>query len=254
MDDRPIGVFDSGTGGISVLRNLIRQLPGEDFIYYGDDKNAPYGTKPEEQILKLARKDVAFLLDRNVKAIVIACNTATSAAAKTLRSEMEMPIIGMEPALKPAQLARKGGYIAVLATPATLRQRKFTELMKLYGDHAVPLPCPGLMEFAQRGETQGERLDSFLADAFRDILKLRPESAVLGCTHYVFMKQAISKALGGIPLYDGNEGTARQLKRVLEQRRMLSSRSAGSVALYTSAQSDTVIETMSRLLNMPIED
>ncbi|MCR4622273.1 MAG: glutamate racemase [Clostridiales bacterium] len=254
MDDRPIGVFDSGTGGISVLRNLIRQLPGEDFIYYGDDKNAPYGTKPEEQILKLARKDVAFLLDRNVKAIVIACNTATSAAAKTLRSEMEMPIIGVEPALKPAQLARKGGYIAVLATPATLRQRKFTELMKLYGDHAVPLPCPGLMEFAQRGETQGERLDAFLADTFRDILKLRPESAVLGCTHYVFMKQAISKALGGIPLYDGNEGTARQLKRVLEQRGLLSTRSVGSVKLCTSAQSDAVMETMSRLLDMPIED
>ena len=254
MDERPIGVFDSGTGGISVMRNLIRQLPWEDFIYFGDDMHAPYGTRPEEEILKLARGDVDFLLKKNVKAIVIACNTATSAAAKTLRSEMDMPIIGMEPALKPAQLARKGGYIAVLATPATLRQRKFLELMKLYGDHAVPLPCPGLMEFAQRGETCGDRLDTFLSETFRDILKLRPESAVLGCTHYVFMKSAISKALGGIPLYDGNEGTARQLRRVLEQKDMLCGEKTGTVSLYTSADDAATLDTMRKLLYMPIED
>ena len=254
MDDRPIGVFDSGTGGISVLRNLIRQLPCEDFIYYGDDKNAPYGTRPEEEILELARRDVDFLLEKNVKAIVIACNTATSAAAKTLRSEVDMPIIGMEPALKPAQLARKGGYIAVLATPATLRQRKFLELMEIYGDHAVPLPCPGLMEFAQRGETKGPCLEAFLAETFKDILKLHPESAVLGCTHYVFMRSEISKALGGIPLYDGNEGTARQLRRVLEQRGMLCSKKTGNVKLYTSAEDAGTLEIMRMLLDMPIEE
>ncbi|MBR4429500.1 MAG: glutamate racemase [Clostridia bacterium] len=254
MDNRPIGVFDSGTGGISVLRNLIRQLPWEDFVYYGDDKNAPYGTRPEEEILELARQDVRFLLDKNVKAIVIACNTATSAAAKALRSEMDMPIIGMEPALKPAQLARKSGYIAVLATPATLRQQKFKELMKLYGDHAVPLPCPGLMEFAQRGETEGERLENYLAETFKDILKLDPESAVLGCTHYVFMKRAISKALGWIPLFDGNEGTARQLRRVLEQRGLLCCEKEGTVDLCTSGDDGDTLDIMRRLLAMPIED
>ena len=126
--------------------------------------------------------------------------------------------------------------------------------MKLYGDHAVPLPCPGLMEFTQRGETCGDRLDTFLSETIRDILKLRPESAVLGCTHYVFMKSAISKALGGIPLYDGNEGTARQLRRVLEQKDMLCGEKTGTVSLYTSADDAATLDTMRKLLYMPIED
>ena len=126
--------------------------------------------------------------------------------------------------------------------------------MKLYGDHAVPLPCPGLMEFAQRGETKGAELEAFLAETFRDILKLHPKSAVLGCTHYVFMRNEIAKALGGIPLYDGNEGTARQLKRVLEQRGMLCSEKTGSVELYTSSEDASTLKTMRALLDMPIEE
>ncbi len=253
MDNRPIGVFDSGMGGISLLRNCVRMLPGEDFIYYGDDANAPYGTRSESEILRLVRADVDFLLSKDVKAIVIACNTATSAAAKVLRAEMEMPIIGIEPALKPAQEHRKGGSIAVLATPATIRQKKFTDLMSLYGENALPMPCPGLMEFAEKGETDSPGLDAFLQKLFEPLYGKQLDGVVLGCTHYTFLAPAIQKALPGVTLYDGNEGTARQLKRVLEQKGLLSNKNKGSVSLYTSGDEGEMLKRMNRLLNKPIE-
>lgn len=254
MDNRPIGMFDSGMGGISLLRNCIRLLPGEDFIYYGDDANAPYGTRSESEILELARADVRFLLQKDVKAIVIACNTATSAAAKTLRSEMEMPIIGIEPALKPAQEHRNGGTIAVLATPATLRQKKFADLMSLYGENAVPLPAAGLMEFAERGETDSPALTAFLKNIFAPLAGVQLDGVVLGCTHYTFLAPAIRRVLPDVALYDGNEGTARQLRRVLEQKELLSQkRENGSVRLFTSGEEEKTLACMRMLLGKTIE-
>ena len=134
MQDQPIGVFDSGVGGISVLKTMRRILPNERFIYYGDNLNAPYGTRPEAEIRSLTFDSVRVLMDRGVKALVIACNTATSAAVESLRASLELPIIGMEPALKPAALSHEGGTILVMATPATLRQKKFHDLMRHYGE------------------------------------------------------------------------------------------------------------------------
>ncbi|MBQ3168646.1 MAG: glutamate racemase [Clostridia bacterium] len=244
MRSRPIGVFDSGLGGVSVLRNMSALLPKEDFIYFGDDKNAPYGTKSEEEILRLAIDDTSFLLQKNVKAIVIACNTATSAAANHLRETLSVPVIGMEPALKPASLSRKEGVIGVMATPATLKQKKFRLLYEKYGDHAMPIPCPGLMEFAEKGILSGEEIDVFLKNLLAPYRKFPLESVVLGCTHYVFLKAAISKALPGVILYDGNEGTARQLKRVLEERNWLKETGEGSVSMYTSGDESHILPLM----------
>ena len=253
MREDPIGVFDSGIGGVSLLRNMRALLPGEDFIYFGDEKNAPYGTRPEEEILSLSRKDVEFLLRYQVKAIVIACNTATSAAAKTLRSEMTLPIIGIEPALKPAQLDRKDGMIAVLATSATLRQKKFQDLMLLYGERAFPLPCPGLMEFVERGITEGDELDAFLKKILSPLTNIQLDGVVLGCTHYSFLTKAIKKALvRPVRLYDGNEGTARQLKRVLVQHQLDRNGTNGSVRFFTSGDEEKTIPLMKKLLDMPI--
>ena len=252
MDERPIGIFDSGTGGLSVLRNMRALLPKETFIYYGDDANAPYGTRPEEDILRLAKADVDFLMGFGVKAIVIACNTATSAAAKTLRETMTIPIIGMEPALKPASLMRKDGIVAVLATPATLRQTKFQLLMEKYGEHAVSVPCAGLMEFAERGEIGGEKLEEFISKTFEPYKNIKIDAAVLGCTHYVFLKNAIQKALPGVPLVDGNEGTARQLKRILEEKDLLSADGNGEIRLFTSGDSEKMIPLMNRLLQSEV--
>lgn len=248
MKNCPIGVFDSGIGGISVLRNMRADLPREDFIYFGDDKNAPYGTRPEPEILRLAEADADFLLEKNVKAIVIACNTATSAAAAVLREKLSIPVIGMEPALKPASLFRRDGMIAVLATSATLRQEKFRHLMERYGEYAVPVPCPGLMDYVERGITEGAELDAFLRERLAPFRSYHFEAAVLGCTHYVFLKDAIQRVMPGVRLFDGNEGTSHQLRRVLSERGWLKEEGEGSVQLFSSAQNPAVIRLMQRLL------
>lgn len=249
---RPIGVFDSGIGGVSVLRNMVRLMPNEKFIYFGDDKNAPYGTRPESDILRLAQADVRFLMDKNVKAIVIACNTATSAAAAHLRATIDIPIIGMEPALKPAALNTNEGEIAVLATPATLKQEKFLRLMSIYGANAVPVPCPGLMEFVERGELSGENLDECLKNLLSPFEGHNFVSAVLGCTHYVFIASAIAKALPNVALFDGNEGTARQLRRVLNERKWLNETGEGGCEFYTSGDSEKLLPLMKSLFKAPI--
>ena len=227
MDDRAIGVFDSGVGGISVLRELARLLPDEHFIYYGDTKNAPYGTRGEEDILALTLSVAQKLLARDVKALVIACNTMTSAAAGALRDALSIPVIGMEPALKPASLARRDGRVLVMATEATLRQSKFQSLLARYGEGALLLPCPGLMEFAERGDFDSPALDAFLDALLAKHRGEKIDAAVLGCTHYVFLKRAISKALPGVPLFDGNEGAARRLRTLLFERNALSENGGG---------------------------
>ena len=151
----PIGVFDSGIGGISTLKEMIRELPREHFIYYGDTANAPYGTKSTEEVIGCVRKVVEHLQEKQIKALVIACNTATGAAAAVLRKELTIPVIAMEPALKPASEKREGGSILVMATPLTLQMEKFNLLMKKYGEGAVRVPCPGLMELVEADDGEG---------------------------------------------------------------------------------------------------
>lgn len=243
----PIGVFDSGVGGISVLAELMRTLPRERFLYYGDSLHAPYGTKPEAEVLGYVRGIMAEMMRRRVKAVVIACNTATSVAAATLRAELDLPIIGMEPALKPASEIRHGGQILVLATPVTLRLQKFQALMARYGEGAVPLPCPGLMELVEREAfDQAER---YLQEHFAAFDMEHVDAVVLGCTHYVFLRRVLAKILPPhIQVMDGNAGTARQLVRVLEGRGLKRLEGQGSVELETSGDPAIVVPQMKRLL------
>ncbi len=232
---------------------MTRLLPNERFVYFGDNKNAPYGTRPEEEILDLSKRCVDFLISKNAKAIVIACNTATSAAAACFRNNMDIPIIGMEPALKPASLMRKNGKIAVLATNATLRQNKFRLLMQKYGEHAFPLPAPGLVEFVERGELDGKALEAYLEGLFSPYRDIPIDGVVLGCTHYVFLKHMISKSVPGAFLVDGNEGTARQLANVLNQRGLLRTSGEGSVSFFSSADDEKIVRFMRRLYETEIE-
>lgn len=227
-------------------------LPNERFIYYGDNRNAPYGTRPEGEILALTLKSVEALLERNIKALVIACNTATSAAAHELRARLSLPIIGMEPALKPAALALGGGRILVMATPATLRQKKFQELMRQYGDRAEMLPCPGLMEFVERGEIDSPALDEYLKDRFAPFGGA--DAIVLGCTHYVFLRRAIMKAMPGALLFDGNEGTARRLQDVLRAEGLLNPTGPGSVEFVTTGEPDVFLPVFHTLYELPLND
>ncbi len=247
----PIGIFDSGVGGISVLAEAHKLMPNERFIYYGDTLHAPYGTKTVEEVKNLAEAAFDRLRLQGCKAVVIACNTATAAAAASLRAEWpEYPIIGMEPALKPASQLRHGGNVIVLATPMTLRLEKFARLMSLYGEGAVPVPCPGLPEIVENMDFKGA--ESYLRKKLKTYLNPIPDAVVLGCTHYVFLRPALQRILpSDVPVIDGNLGTARQLKRVLEQKDLLSdSVEAGECILSSSSEDEQAIQIMSKLLEL----
>ena len=250
----PIGMFDSGVGGISVLREAVRLLPNERFLFFGDTKNAPYGTKTREEVLALSRAVVETLLKRGCKAIVIACNTATSAAAATLRAEYrDIPIIAMEPALKPASLLHQDGVVLALATPGTIAGEKYAHLYALYGEGVISMPCGGLMEFAERGELDSPALHAYLSDLFRPYLGRKVEAVVLGCTHYVFLKRAIGRFFPAVPLIDGNEGTVRQLGRRLDEKNLLApAAQRGEVTLLSSGGEEPV-RLMEKLLALPNE-
>ena len=212
----PVGVFDSGAGGISVLQTMTSLLPEEDFLFYGDDLHAPYGTKSAEEVCRLSEDAIRVLLSHGAKAVVIACNTATAAAAEILRSRYGMPIIGMEPAIKPASVLRRGGIVLSMATPGTLQSEKYRRLSAKYGTGVVPLPCPGLMEFVEKGILEGETLHAYLSALFEPYRDCQVDAVVLGCTHYVFLARMIAAFFpAGTPILDGNLGTARQLERRL---------------------------------------
>lgn len=222
MDEsrRPIGVFDSGVGGISVLKELLQHLPNERFVYYADTANAPYGIKTKAQVAGLSYKIARFLIeDQQAKALIVACNTATSAAIKLLREKFSVPIIGMEPALKPAVARANGEPVLVMATPMTLREEKFQSLLSKYGqgNKIISLPCPGLVELIEAGETEGAKIKAYLEKLFSSIETTHIGAVVLGCTHYIFVRKEIACFFPtGTMIIDGNEGTAKQVKRVLE--------------------------------------
>jgi len=209
-----IAVFDSGIGGISVLSSAIKRLPQENFIYFADIAHAPYGEKTAEEVRRLMGNNCDYLLSKGIKALVIACNTATSAAAWQLRDKLSIPVLGVEPAVKPA-VAENCGKIAVLATSLTIKEEKFSHLLaELVADQQIiPLACPGLMELAEQ--------DPFSAAA-RDYLEnlLRPyadeiDAVVLGCTHYVFFRPLLAELFPYLQVYDGNQGVSRHLEKVL---------------------------------------
>ena len=248
MADRfsPIGVFDSGVGGIGTLAALRRELPQERFLFYGDTANAPYGTRSRDEVMGCINRIMDHLLAQDVKAVVIACNTATAVAAAELRARYDLPIIGIEPALKPAHEQRKEGNILVLATPMTLKLEKFRALYARYGEGAIPLPCPGLMELVEREANDEAR--RYLLELFSPYDLNAVDAVVLGCTHYVFLRPILKNILPQtVSVLDGNEGTARQLRRVLAGKDLLSD-GPGSVTLETSGNPAIVLPVMQRLL------
>lgn len=220
----PIGVFDSGVGGISVLGEMLRVLPDERFIYYGDCANAPYGSKSTERVRTLSLQAAQFLLDRGVKALVVACNTATSAAITLLRTALQIPVVGMEPALKPAIELGRPGVVLVMATPLTLREEKFKSLVNRLaaGAEIEPLSCPELVELIESGLTEGDAVRRYLSDKLSPLTGRRVAAVVLGCTHFVFVRREIASILGGeVSIVDGNAGTAKRLRTALMEGGLL---------------------------------
>ena len=250
MDHRPVGIMDSGLGGISVLGEMLRVLPNENFVYYGDTSHIPYGDKPPEKVFAYTHQAVDQLIEQGCKAVVIACNTATSVAAARLRQELTLPVIGMEPALKPAAMMPGQGRILVMATHVTLTQPKFQSLMQRYGQDAIPLPCPGLMECVEAGQMSGPRVDRLLDTLLAPYQDTPIKAVVLGCTHYPFLRGAIAAHLPpSTPLIDGSLGTARQLKRRLQEENLASDGPGGQVTFLSSMAGQQPITQMQRLLD-----
>ncbi len=249
----PIGVFDSGVGGISVLIELKKQLPNEDFIYFGDCANAPYGIKTKEEVSLLAQNAVELLLKQNVKAIVIACNTATAAAAESLREHHpELPIIGMEPAIKPACAVKLRPRVLVLATPMTLRLEKFKNLEESLSDEADfdLLPCPKLVTIVESGHLDTGEAAEYLTSLLRETALPQPDAVVLGCTHFPFLKKEIRSVFAERPpLFDGTEGTAKQLKKCLAAQGLLNMQVAQGKVIFRSSADDGKIVLMKQLFD-----
>lgn len=213
-----IGIFDSGIGGLSVLQEAYHQLPDQEFIFYADTEHVPYGLKSPEQIIGYAKDITDFLLDKGAGAIVVACNTATSVAIKSLRSTYDIPVIGMEPAVKPAVEGTERKRIMVIATPVTIREDKLKDLLhRVDGQHRVDLlAMPKLVEFAEREEFESEAVYEYVKKQFSDFDISKYCALVLGCTHFNYFKPAYRKIFGeDTLLVDGNEGTVRHLADVL---------------------------------------
>ncbi len=227
----PIAVFDSGLGGMSVLRQLILLMPQENYIYFGDSAHAPYGTKTAEEVCALTSACIEVLLKKEAKAVVLACNTATSVTVNLLREKYpRLPVIGIEPAIKPAVEAHPGGRILVLATAMTLQEQKFALLLDRYKDAAeiISLPAPGIVEFVEQGVTAGPELDAYLQELLSPFRRQKPDGIVLGCTHFPFVTESILKAIGsGVDIFDGADGTARETQRQLVLHGLLNSDAAG---------------------------
>ncbi len=238
----PIAVVDSGMGGITVLRKLHRIMPNENYIYFGDSANSPYGTKTKEEIKNLTVDAVERLMKRGAKAVVIACNTATSAAAGYLREKYpDYPFIGLEPALKPAALSSKWPRVLVLATPLTLREEKFNKLMARFEGEAefIKLPAPELVGFVERGEVETQEATEYLEGILEPYADNKVDAVVLGCTHFPFARKPIQKILGEeVLVFEGSMGAAKQCQRLLEERNLLSdSDTEGLISFENSDES-----------------
>lgn len=254
MEERelPVAVFDSGVGGISVLRELVRSMPSEHFVYFGDSANAPYGTRPTEEVRKMTLARIGELITRGAKAVVIACNTATSAAIGDLRRAYPNKIIiGVEPAVKLAAEMRPQGRILVMATDVTLRERKFRELTARFSQaHPVAeVHCPGLVERIEAGQGNGPQMEEYLRETL--IPHLTPDTAaiVLGCTHYPFVRKSVETVAGpGIAVIDGGAGTARETRRRLAEAGLLRMEGKGEVTLENSCADPQLLARMKQLL------
>lgn len=240
--DAPIGVFDSGLGGLSVLQHARNLLPAENFLYVADSGNAPYGERSADWIRARSLQLGQFLIERGAKALLIACNTATAAAAQTLRERWpDLPVIGMEPAVKPAAAATRSGVVGVLATTGTLTSARFAALLDTFGRNirVVTRSGTGLVEAVERGELDTTATRALVASHVEPLVAEGADVIVLGCTHYPFLRKAIERAGGpDVRVIDTGASVARQLSRKLEEAELLSTGTRGTERFWSSAAAD----------------
>jgi glutamate racemase len=253
----PIGVFDSGVGGLSVLREIRRELPGEDLLYVADSGHAPYGDKSAQLIEARSVAIVEFLLSQHAKAIVVACNTATGVAIKMLRARFSVPIVAMEPAVKPAATHTQSGVIGVLATSRTIASDNFAKLHERFGADVKILMqgCPGLVEQVEAGNLSGDEPRALLERYVLPLLAQQADTLVLGCTHYPFLAPLIREIAGAtVTVIDPSAAIARELRRRLASADLLSAESReGTQRFWSSAGSDTTRLVISQLWKADID-
>jgi glutamate racemase len=241
MPNRPIGIFDSGVGGVSVLKEIHKQLPNEQLIYIADSAYAPYGDKDAKTIQQRCRRITQFLLQHNIKALVIACNTATAIAAEALRAEFpEIIIIGLEPAIKPAVELTRTGKIGILATKQTIKSPRLANLIHNYaqGINIEKQACPGLAEQVEAGRLTSKKTQKLLSLYLQPMLKKGIDTLVLGCTHYPFLLTSITQLTqGAVQILETSVPVTQQLQRVLASHTLLRKKSLrGNIIFYSSAE------------------
>lgn len=249
----PIAVIDSGVGGISVLRELIKIMPRENYIYFGDSRNAPYGSKEKAEVLEITRNNLKMLQEKGIKGLVVACNTATSAAVRILREENpELVIVGIEPAIKPPAVTLDHPRVLVMATPLTLKEEKFNRLVAQYSDRAdiIPLPCHRLAELVECGNIDSPEIDEYVASLLEPYRNKNIDALVLGCTHYPHVRETIERHISPtVKIFDGGEGTARETRRRLEVAKLLCPHDqVGIIEIYNSSNDEKMIELSKKLL------
>lgn len=247
---RPIGVMDSGVGGISVLRHIHALLPHEDLIYFADSKHAPYGNKTSDEIKARCFEIADFLIAQNVKALVVACNTATAAAIDDIRAKYVLPIIGMEPAVKPAAEASKNGIVGVLATVGTLKSAQFAALLENYGRNVqvVTQGCIGLVECIERGELNTETTRELLKKYLTPLLQEGADTIVLGCTHYPFVRPLIEEIVGSnVAIIDTGAAVAKQLQKKLAEANLLSANKPANIGFWTNSAATNAAQVIEQL-------
>ncbi len=252
----PVGIFDSGVGGISVLRAVREQMPEESIVYLGDQIHIPYGPRPMSQIREFSEAITHFLLGQGAKIIVVACNTASAAALKYLRQKFpEIPFVGMEPAVKPAAERTQTGKVGVLATPATFQGALYASVVERFANGVVLFQstCPGLVQQIEQGNLNGEETRKILLDSLLPMLENEIDTVVLGCTHYPFVIPLIQQIVGeGVRVIDPAPAVAKQTGRLLEARGLRNSSAAsGHLQLYTSGEPETLRSLLPAFLGGP---
>jgi glutamate racemase len=253
MREAPIGVFDSGVGGLSVLEEIRRLLPNESLLYVADCGNIPYGEKTPEFIRQRCSVMAEFFAQQGAKALVLACNTATVAGVADLRRDYpDWPIVGMEPAVKPAAAATRSGVVGVLATTGTLQSAKFAALLDRFATdvRVITQPCPGLVELIEAGDLHSPALRQLLEGYLEPLLAAGCDTIILGCTHYPFLRPLLKQLLtDDISLIDTGAAVARQLQRLLTERELLSPGPARQAQFWTSASPEHLSSILPLLWN-----
>lgn len=253
----PIGVFDSGVGGLTVAREIRRLLPAETLLYFADTAFCPYGDRPIEQIRSRSLAVGEYLVrNGGAKAIVVACNTASGAALEAMRRELPVPVIGMEPAVKPAARATRNGRVGVIATAATLAADRFDRLMAAHaGEVEVSArACPELVELVEEGGTGGPEVTARVKQILAPFREAGVDTLVLGCTHYPFLRETIAEAVGpGVVLIDSGEAVARQTGRVLRDRGLSASLDTGGFRALTTGDLARFAAMVERLWGEPVD-